>query len=335
MEIVDGGEARWAHNYAVTIFLSETGLTGSTQLTCQITPAHISGMIFNFGSINVDHVYRVAEMPSPGETLRAGSYQKLLGGKGINQSIAIARAGQAPVHIGAVGSDDSWTMEQVKNFGIDTALIAQSAHPTGHAVIYVDDAGENQIVIFGGANQDLKPAQIEEAFKTCAGGNHWVLVQNETNLLADIVDEAKSAGFKVAYSAAPFVADTVAELIDKIDLLAVNEIEAEATARLLGVTVSEIAVPEILVTKGSKGVEFHSHGDVYHQPAFQVDVADTTGAGDTFLGSFLAHHCHGVGIEQSLRYASAASALQVTRPGAATAIPAREEVEMFLKQRKA
>ena len=335
MEIVDGRKARWAHNYAVTIFLSETGLTGSAQLTCQITPAHMSAMIFNFGSINVDHVYRVAAMPSPGETLTAGSYQKLLGGKGINQSIAIARAGQAPVHIGSLGSDDSWTMEQVKNFGIDTALIAQSAHPTGHAVIYVDDAGENQIVIFGGANQDLKPAQIEEAFKTCAGADHWVLVQNETNLLADIVDQAKSAGFKVAYSAAPFVADTVAELIDKIDLLAVNEVEAEATARLLGVAVSEIAVPQLLITRGSKGVEFHSHGEVHNQPAFRVEAVDTTGAGDTFLGSFLAHHCYGVEIAQSLRYASAASALQVTRPGAAVAIPAREEVETFLKQRKA
>jgi ribokinase len=335
MEMVDGREARWAHNYAVTIFLSETGLTGSAQLTCQITPAHMSAMIFNFGSINVDHVYRVAAMPSPGETLTAGSYQKLLGGKGINQSIAIARAGQAPVHIGSLGSDDSWTMEQVKNFGIDTALIAQSAHPTGHAVIYVDDAGENQIVIFGGANQDLQPAQIEEAFKTCAGADHWVLVQNETNLLADIVDQAKSAGFKVAYSAAPFVADTVAELIDKIDLLAVNEVEAEATARLLGVAVSEIAVPQLLITRGSKGVEFHSHGEVHNQPAFRVEAVDTTGAGDTFLGSFLAHHCYGVEIAQSLRYASAASALQVTRPGAAVAIPAREEVETFLKQRKA
>jgi ribokinase len=303
-------------------------------LTSQITPAHISGMIFNFGSINVDHVYRVAEMPSPGETLAAGSYQKLLGGKGINQSIAIARAGQAPVHVGAVGSDDGWTMEQVKNFGIDTAHIAQSARPTGHAVIYVDDAGENQIVIFGGANQDLKPVQIEKALKTGTGGDHWVLVQNETNLLTDIVDQAKAAGFRIAYSAAPFVADTVAELIDKIDLLAVNEVEAEATARLLGVAVSEIAVPELLITRGSKGVEFHSHGEVYHQPAFQVDVADTTGAGDTFLGSFLAHHCQDIEIAQSLRYASAASALQVTRPGAAIAIPAREEVETFLKQRK-
>ncbi|WP_108882363.1 PfkB family carbohydrate kinase [Anderseniella sp. Alg231-50] len=292
-------------------------------------------MIFNFGSINVDHVYRVAEMPAPGETLVASSYQKLLGGKGINQSIAIARAGQVPVHVGAVGGDDHWTMEQVKNFGIDTSHIAQSADPTGHAVIYVDDAGENQIVIFGGANQDLKPVQIEKAFKACHGGDHWVLVQNETNLLADIVDQSKAAGFKVAYSAAPFVADTAAELIDKIDLLAVNEVEAEATARLLGVEVSEIAVPEILITKGSKGVEFHSHGERHHHPAFQVDAVDTTGAGDTFLGSFLAGHSQAAEIGQSLRYASAASALQVTRPGAAVAIPAREDVETFLKQQEA
>ncbi len=291
-------------------------------------------MIFNFGSINVDHVYRVADMPLPGETLTAGSYRKLLGGKGINQSIAIARAGQMPVHVGAVGSDDHWTIAQVKSFGIDTGHIAQSAHPTGHAVIYVDDTGENQIVIYGGANRDLQPAQIDTAFKAHGAGDHWVLVQNETNLLVEIVDRAKASGFKVAYSAAPFVADTVAGLINKIDILAVNEIEAQEAAGLLGVDVSSIAVPELLVTRGSQGVEFYSHGEMHHHPAFQVDAVDTTGAGDTFLGSFLAHHCQGADIARSLRYASAASALQVTRPGAAVAIPAREEVETFLKQRK-
>lgn len=292
----------------------------------------MSAMIFNFGSINVDHVYRVTEMPLPGETLTAGSYQKLLGGKGINQSIAIARAGGRPVHVGAVGGDDSWTMAQVKSFGIDTAHVAQSKHPTGHAVIYVDDAGENQIVIYGGANQDLQPAQIERAFKACDGGDHWVLVQNETNLLSDIVAQARTAGFKVAYSAAPFVADTVAELIDRIDLLAVNEIEAQETARLLGVDVSEIAVPELLITRGSRGAEFRSHGTVHHHPAFEVDAVDTTGAGDTFLGSFLAGHSRGDEIGRSLRYASAASALQVTRPGAAVAIPDRDQVEAFLEK---
>ncbi len=292
----------------------------------------MSAMIFNFGSINVDHVYRVADMPLPGETLTAASYQKLLGGKGINQSIAIARAGGQPVHVGAVGSDDSWTMAQVESFGIDTAHVAQSAQPTGHAVIYVDDAGENQIVIYGGANRDLQPAQIETAFEACDGGDHWVLVQNETNLLADIVARAKAAGFKVAYSAAPFVADTVAELIGRIDLLAVNEIEAQETAGLLDVDVSEIAVPELLITRGSRGAEFHSHGAVHHHPAFQVDTVDTTGAGDTFLGSFLAGHSRGDEISRSLRYASAASAVQVTQPGAAVAIPDREQVEAFLKQ---
>lgn len=291
-------------------------------------------MIFNFGSINVDHVYRVAEMPSPGQTIAAASYQKLLGGKGINQSIAIARAGQAPVHIAAVGSDDDWTMAQITDFGIDTAHIARSGQPTGHAVIYVDDAGENQIIIYGGANQDLQQAQIENAFKTSSDGVNWVLLQNETNLLTDIVDQAKAAGFKVAYSAAPFDADIVAQLIGRVDLLAVNEIEARETADLLGVAVSEIAVPEILITRGSSGAEFHSHGAVHHQPAFPVEVVDTTGAGDTFLGSFLAHHCAGAPVEQSLRYASAASALQVTRAGAAIAIPERGEVELFLNERK-
>ncbi len=317
------------------LFPAQAGLSHLNPVDQADRAVSYTAMIFNFGSINIDHVYRVAQMPSPGETIVAASYRKLLGGKGINQSIAIARAGQVPVHIGAVGADDEWTLAQVKGFGIDTAHVARSAQPTGHAVIYVNDAGENQIVIFGGANQDLQQAQIDKAFEQTVGGDHWVLLQNETNLLAEIVDQAKAAGFRVAYSAAPFVADTVAHLIGRIDLLAVNEIEAREAAGLLGVAVSEIAVPEMLITRGSKGAEFHSDGEVFRQDAFLVDAVDTTGAGDTFLGSFLAHYCNGLPIAQSLRYASAASALQVTRPGAAVAIPARDEVERFLYERKA
>ena len=121
-------------------------------------------------------------------------------------------------------------------------------------------------------------------------------------------------------------------MIGRIDLLAVNEIEAAETAALLGVAVGDIPVPELLITRGSEGAEFHSGGKSHHQPAFAVNAVDTTGAGDTFLGSFMAHHATGAPVDLSLRYAAAASALQVTRAGAAIAIPSRDEVTAFLEQ---
>ncbi|MCR9256008.1 MAG: ribokinase [Alphaproteobacteria bacterium] len=294
-------------------------------------------MIINVGSINIDHVYRVPQMPAPGETLAATAYERFLGGKGVNQSIAIARADGSVRHVGAVGPDGDWALGEIDRFGVDTGDILRVEAPTGHAVIYVDAAGENQIVILGGANQavdlDLFADLLAQAV-AAAAAPVWVLLQNETNGVTDIVGHAKRAGCKVAYSAAPFLPERIIEVMDRIDLLAVNEIEAKALADSLGLDVSSLPIPEVLITRGADGAAFHSGGAIHEQPAFAVRAVDTTGAGDTFLGSFLAHHSNGAAPADSLRYAAAASALQVTRPGAAEAIPTRAEVIAFLNERE-
>ena len=289
-------------------------------------------MILNFGSINIDHVYRVPHMPAPGETLPVSSYDRYLGGKGANQSIAIAKAGGTVRHIGAVGSDGGWALEKLRAAGVGTEHIAEAGQATGHAIITVDDAGENQILICGGANRCFTEAQIAQNLDGADADKDWVLLQNETNLASTIVHTAKQRGFKIAYSAAPFIAGDTIPLLEDIDLLVVNALEAEALAEAIGLDPAKLPVDQVLITRGGDGASLHAKGEVIRQDAFKVTPVDTTGAGDTFLGSFLALLDSGAGAQQALQYASAASALQVTRPGAADAIPAYDDVQAFLKE---
>lgn len=290
-------------------------------------------MIINVGSINIDHVYRVAALPKAGETLAAKSYERYLGGKGANQSIAIQRAGGDVIHVGAVGADGDWALEQLKAAGLDTGHVTEVDAPTGHAIIAVDDAGENSIVIVPGANGVIALDRVAAAMETVDPSSSWLLLQNETNATDEIVREGRSRGFKICYSAAPFVARTTLPLLNEIDLLVVNEGEANALAAAAGVSLDALGVPELLITKGAVGAVFQRGAEHIHQSAFTVDPVDTTGAGDTFLGAFLAHYAKGAVPQEAMRFASAASAIQVTRPGAADAIPDAHEIEAFLKER--
>lgn len=289
-------------------------------------------MIVNFGSINVDHVYQVPHMPAAGETLAATAYDRHLGGKGINQSIAIVRAGGAVCHVGQVGPDGAWALEQIQSFGVDTGRIVQVAAPTGHAVIMVDARGENQIVIASGANLELTSNQIAEGLDAQSGADNWVLIQNEMTRSHEIAEAARKRGYRVALAAAPFVAEDVLPLIGMVDLLAVNEIEAAEFSAALGTGTDKIPVSRLLVTRGAEGAQFTEDGATINQAAFPVTPVDTTGAGDTFLGAFLAKYAAGKEAGAALEFAAAASALQVTRPGAASAIPTAADTETFLQQ---
>ena len=270
-------------------------------------------------------------MPMPGETISAVSYDKFLGGKGINQSIAIAKANGQVKHVGAVGNDSSWVLSEIEKLGVNTPCISRLDCATGHAIIFVNQEGENLIVIEGGANQQLTKTEIDEALSSANPVQDWVLFQNETNLTEYLAQKAKSAGYKLVYSAAPFKAEIVENILPMIDLLAVNEIEAAALADHLNVPLNEIPVPQLLITKGSKGSVLKVGEEQFAQDAISVDALDTTGAGDTFLGSFLANYCEGTDAETALKYAAHASALQVTKAGAATAIPSQSEVETFMQ----
>ena len=288
--------------------------------------------IFNLGSINIDHVYRVAHLPGPGETIADIGYASGLGGKGVNQSIAAALAGARVHHIGAVGADGGWIIERLVAAGIDVSDLLEVEGATGHAVVCVDTKAENQIIIHGGANRSLTVAQIDQALAR-ARPSDWFLAQNETNLIAEGFAMAKARGLKTAYAAAPFDAVAAAGLVGSVDLLVVNEVEAAQLAAHLGMAAEALPVPELLVTLGSRGARYRAGEMACEVAAFAVTPVDTTGAGDTFLGAFLAARDGGAGPEAALRQASAAAAIQVTRPGAADAIPTAAEVTAFLRER--
>jgi ribokinase len=270
-------------------------------------------------------------MPMPGETIAAKSFEKVLGGKGINQTIAAQRAGADVFHFGHVG-EDAWISNELSNMGVDTQFVQTVDQATGHAIIFVDDAGENEIVIYAGANDTFDAETCSQVLDTFASQQLWVVLQNEINLTTKIAATAKKQGAKICYSAAPFDEDHVREMLPHIDLLAVNETELDQLRKTLGQDISDLGVEMILVTLGARGAELHADDTILRQTSFKVTPVDTTGAGDTFLGSFMARFDMGDSPEDALEYAAAASAIQVTGLGAAPAIPHHQDVQNFIRK---
>jgi ribokinase len=284
--------------------------------------------IFNLGSINADHVYRVPHLPGPGETLAATSMQTGLGGKGANMSVAAARAGSHVAHIGAIGSDGIWARNRLLEYGVDTRHIAELDVPTGHAIINVDDAGENAITLFAGANQAISEDSVANALSTGSTGDILV-TQNETNAQGVAAKVGSKLGFRVCYAAAPFDASAVKAVLPYLDFLILNAVEAQQLEQALGVSIEELDVADIIITLGSDGARWISEGVDQHFAAIKVDPVDTTGAGDTFTGYVLAGLDRGLTMGQSISLAMRAAALMVTRMGTADVIPDLKEVEAF------
>lgn len=284
--------------------------------------------IWNLGSINLDHVYQVPHLPQPGETLAATDYAVGLGGKGANQSVAAARAGAHVRHIGAVGPDDDAVITRLAAFGVDTAHVARVDVATGHAVIHVDPAAENVIVLFPGANQAVTDGQVARALKDAAPGD-FLMLQNETSAQVAAARLGRERGMRVVYSAAPFDVAMVEQVLLHADILVMNEVESAQLQRALG----RMPDIEMIVTKGARGAEWMRPGQApLVVAAFPVTPVDTTGAGDCFIGNLVAALDLGMTPDVAMRRASAAAALQVTRPGAGAAMPTVAEVTAFLQE---
>lgn len=287
-------------------------------------------MIYNLGSINIDHVYSVPHFPAPGETLLSTNYSNGLGGKGANQSIAIARAGGQVAHIGAIGEEALWARNMLADAGADVDSIKILPSASGHAIINVDQHGENCIVLFEGANVLVSEGQISAALADAKAGD-WLLLQNEVNNGPYAAKLAQAKGLKVAYVAAPFEARKVQQILPHVDMLSVNKGEAAMVCEALGVSEDEIPVEKLLVTRGSDGISYRDGASRFNQAVFRVDPVDTTGAGDTFMGYFMAQLDAGKAPQQALRLAAAAASLQITKKGAAKAIPLLEDVTSFIR----
>lgn len=284
--------------------------------------------IFNLGSINADLVYRVPHLPGPGETLAARDMTRGLGGKGANMSVAAARAAARAVHIGAVGSDGGWAVERLLEYGVDTRHISTVAEPTGHAVIAVDDAGENQILLYPGANRALGPAHLAAALAEAQTGDLF-LFQNETSGGADGARAARARGLRVVHAAAPFEVTAVTEVLPLIDLLVLNEVEAGQLREATGTAPADLPVSDVVITLGGDGANWvqTQTGQEVHIPPVPVTPVDTTGAGDTFTGYLVAGLDRGLPMQQALNQAALAGAIMVTRLGTADVIPDLADLE--------
>lgn len=287
--------------------------------------------IVNFGSINIDLVYRVHRFVQPGETIHALEHQRFAGGKGFNQSIALARAGAKPQHIGRVGPDGQWLLDMLETEGVDTKGIETCDMPTGHAVIQVDAQGENSILVHGGANQAISEAQLSKACSQL-GEADWVVLQNEINALAAVMEAARTQGSTIVLNPSP-MEDSIHQLpLHAVDVFILNRSEGEALSgereveRILDALRAHYPRASTVLTLGDQGVRYVSEGERIVVPAEPVSAHDTTGAGDTFAGFFLAERYAGVDPTPALRTACRAAALCVTRPGAAASIPRRSEL---------
>lgn len=305
------------------------------------TRVNIQVKVFNFGSINIDYVYRVPRFVQPGETLASESLETVLGGKGANQSVALARAGIDVVHLGRLGKSDQWAVDALSQFGVNTRSIELLEGPSGHAIIQVDVNGENAIVLHGGANQSFDATTIESLLKDASAGD-WLLLQNECNALDEAFDIATRMQLNIAFNPAP-MSDNVARLpLERCQVLILNEVEA---AQLAGTT-SDVATAQhdelintlqqrypdaiIALTLGSKGATLLHDNKVTNVSTPVVEVVDTTGAGDTFVGYFLAGLISGLPAEQALQRACAAGALAVTVAGATPGIPELQAVNALV-----
>jgi|TARA_B110000908_G_scaffold172717_1_gene242311 ribokinase len=284
--------------------------------------------IYNLGSINIDMVYQVPHLPVPGETLAAKIYSQGLGGKGANMSVAAARAAARVRHIGAVGADGRWAVERLLEYGVDTTHISEFSGVTGHAVINVDDAGENAIVLWAGANNLISTDQIGRALAEANTGD-TLIMQNETSGQLDAAKMAKDLGLKVVYAAAPFDANAITLLLPYIDLLVLNEVEAQQLKMAIGKPPEALEIDNVIVTLGGDGCRWYANSAklVTDFSAIKVDPIDTTGAGDTFTGYVVAGLDRGMVMERAIHLASQAGALMVTRLGTADVIPDLKEIQ--------
>ena len=293
--------------------------------------------ILNFGSLNIDHVYRVDTFVLPGETKHTKSYAIHSGGKGLNQSIAAARAGSQVFHAGIAGRDGGFLVEMLQTAGVNTSLMQSSPEVSGHAIIQVADSGQNCILLYGGTNQMLTEDYVDRTLDEF-GNEGFVLLQNETNLVGAIIEKAARKGLKVALNAAPYSEAVNTYPINQLDWLIVNEVEGAgivggaADESLLQRLAERFPQAGILLTLGSRGAQCFRDGHYASICSCKVQAVDTTAAGDTFSGYFLSGVMQGLSLAETLRLATVASALCIQRPGAANSIPTRAEVEQVLKE---
>lgn len=282
--------------------------------------------VLNFGSLNIDYVYKVKNFVTAGETVKSENLVIKVGGKGLNQSVAMARAGLQVFHAGLIGEDGRFLADFLKKDGVNTENIRISEIPTGHAIIQVDEKGENCILLFGGANQSISENFADEVLSNFSEGDYLVL-QNETNIVPYLMDKAYEKGMKIIFNPSPITENMMSFPLEKVSLFILNEIEGEALTgesdedKIIDMLLEKYPVSDFILTLGDNGAVYFNKNQRISVDAEKVEVVDTTAAGDTFTGYFIASTVQGKSVEEALSVATKAAAKAVTVSGAAESIP--------------
>jgi ribokinase len=286
--------------------------------------------------MNIDYVYSVAHIVKPGETIASTKLELFCGGKGLNQSIALARASAPVCHAGMIGSDGDMLLRACEENGVDTHYIQTSSERSGHAIIQVDCSGENCIVLYGGANQTIEKQYVSTVLNDFGEGD-YLLVQNELNIVDYIIDTAYRRGMTVVLNPSPYSEAIKQWDLRKVTFFLVNEIEGSQITggsspdEILNEMRRQYPGAMVVLTLGEKGAVFRDGDLVLTQSSFDMTVVDTTAAGDTFTGYYLASIMQRMPQQEALRIASYAASLAVSRKGASASIPYWQEVEEGLR----
>lgn len=293
-----------------------------------------------FGSLNIDYTYKLDHFVQKGETISSKELIVCSGGKGLNQSIALSKAGAFTYHAGAIGEDGRFLLEQMEEAGVNTDYVAILPDVrSGNAIIQNDKSGDNCIILYGGANQAITKEQVQTVLKNFEKGD-FIVLQNEINELDYIVEYANELGMKIVLNPSPMNEKIISLPLDCVNYFMVNEIEAlqilekEGSKEMEGLTIAEelrerFPNASVVLTMGEKGSIYMDANETVVQPAFRVQAVDTTAAGDTFTGFFIGGLMRGLEPKEAMLEATKASAIAVTRQGAAPSIPTLEEVEAF------
>ena len=292
--------------------------------------------ILNFGSCNIDYVYNVDHIVIPGETLASTGLELFPGGKGLNQSIAVARAGAGVYHAGCVGEDGGMLRGVLLGDGVDVSCLKTVSGQSGHAIIQLSSEGQNSILLYSGANGALTEEFIDEVLSNFEEGD-FIILQNEMNDIELVIEKAAKKGMSIVFNPAPFSENLKNIDYNKIAYLILNEIEVrglgekETPEENLNQIKKLYPDTNIVLTVGSKGCIYSDSDVTFYHPAFSVDVVDTTAAGDTFIGYFIAEISKGTSVTDAIKIATGASALTVSKKGASTSIPFAYDVAKALK----
>lgn len=295
--------------------------------------------ILNFGSCNIDYVYAVEQIVQPGQTITTNSLEVFPGGKGLNQSIAVARAGVPVYHAGYIGADGTMLRDILQESGVDLTFLKEVDIPNGHAIIQVEASGENCIFLYSGTNKSIPKEYMDWVLGHFSEGD-LLLLQNEINDIHYLVSQASKKGMQVVLNPAPFTQDLKTLDLNSISYLLLNETEAkefsgtEDPAEFVSFVRSNYPQLKVVLTLGKQGCIYTDSQVTLAHPAFDVPAVDTTAAGDTFTGYFVAQLATGNTYAEAIKFASAAAAVTVSHMGAAPSIPVMAQVEEALKTLK-